>query len=101
MPGFDGRGPWGGYGPGSGRGLGPCGAGRRYNPYGRRFLRRGWRGGPWCYDPGYEPYYEPYPYPASRPTTEEEKAVLQEQLDYLQTNMEEIKARLKELQESE
>jgi len=97
MPGFDGRGPWGGYGPGSGRGLGPCGAGRRYYPYGRRFLRRGRGGAPWCYYPG----YEPYPYPTSQPTTDEEKAMLQEQLDYLQANMEEIRTRLKELQESE
>lgn len=100
MPGFDGRGPWGGYGPGSGRGLGPCGAGRRYYPYGgRRFLRRGWGNSPWCYSTGYEPC--PYPYPAQAPTPDEERSMLQEQLDYLQANMEEIRARLQELQKSE
>ncbi len=49
MPGFDGRGPvWGG-GPGSGQGFGPCGSGQRMlgMRWGRGFrglgLRFGWR----------------------------------------------------------
>lgn len=41
MPGYDGRGPiWGG-GPGSGWGYGPCGAGCRRGG-GRGFFRSGW-----------------------------------------------------------
>ncbi len=39
MPGFDGTGPWG-MGPGTGWGLGPCGAGRAW----RRGFGRGWFG---------------------------------------------------------
>ena len=41
MPGFDGTGPWG-MGPGTGWGLGPCGAGRGF----RRGFGRGFGPGP-------------------------------------------------------
>ncbi len=46
MPRFDGRGPFWGYGPGTGRGLGPCGYGVGYGPeigqgwYKRRFISK-------------------------------------------------------------
>jgi len=48
MPGFDGTGPWG-MGPGTGWGLGPCGAGRAWRRgvgFGRGWFGRG-RGFGW------------------------------------------------------
>ncbi len=42
MPAGDGTGPWG-LGPGTGRGLGPCGGGYRRGRFGRGF-GRGWFG---------------------------------------------------------
>lgn len=60
MPGFDGTGPLG-YGPMTGRGLGPCGRGLRrgFGFYGGR--RRGWGRGFGYYGTGaYEPDLKGY-----------------------------------------
>lgn len=103
MPGFDGTGPCG-YGPLTGRGLGPCGAGRFgfYGGYGRGF---GWRGpgrrfraGIYPAPPYGYPYWEQY---NNTPSSDEERAYLEEQLQYLERNMEEIKARLDSLSKDE
>ncbi len=81
MPRFDGTGPWG-LGPGTGWGLGPCGAGMA--------LRRGWgRGFGWRRFWGYP--YQP------ELTKKEEKEWLEEELKNLKEEMKEIKARLSEL----
>jgi hypothetical protein len=45
MPGYDGTGPRG-QGPGSGWGMGPCGAGQRRG-FGRSMGRGSWGGGAW------------------------------------------------------
>ena len=76
MPGFDRTGPMG-YGPMTGRGLGPCGRGFR------RGAGRGFGRGPWC----------PQPYGYYQPTKEEEIKILEAELK-------EIEARLKELKET-
>jgi len=85
MPRFDGTGPMG-LGPGTGWGLGPCGAGRAWRRgYGRGF---GWR------------RYWGYPYgayPFQPPTKEEEKKILEENLADLEEELKAIKARLAEL----
>ena len=67
MPGFDGTGPRG-FGPGTGRGLGPCGRGYRWG------FGRGYRWG----------------YPARPLTKEEQKKILQEEIDYLKKQLEEL-----------
>ncbi|MFP4617082.1 MAG: DUF5320 family protein [Candidatus Paceibacterota bacterium] len=72
MPGFDGRGPRG-FGPGTGRGMGPCmrettprrgrgprgfGLGRGIGPYMRRFMTRRGRGPEYGFGPqraGWDP----------------------------------------------
>jgi len=80
MPRFDGTGPWG-LGPGTGWGLGPCGAGRAWRKtWGRGF---GWR------------RFGAYPYQSL--TKEEEKKILEENLADLEQELKAIKARLAEL----
>ena len=92
MPGFDQTGP-AGYGPGTGRGLGPCGRGsayRRGSPagFGRGFARgRGF----YCRRPSWD-YYEPRPL-----TKEEEEQVLRAELNRIEKEKEEIQRRLSEL----
>ncbi len=77
MPGFDGKGPVGGYGPGTGRGLGPCGYGRgygrRYEGYGRGYGRRFF-------------------------TRDEEKDILQEEVEELKKELEAAKEKLSEIE---
>jgi len=92
MPAFDGTGPWG-LGPGTGWGMGPCGAGRAWRRgwgrglgYGRGFgLRRFWG----------------YPYGAYRYqpqiTKKEEKEMLEDEVTDLEEELKAIKARLAEL----
>ena len=89
MPGFDGTGP-GGMGPRTGRGLGFCGGGYGY---GRGMGGRGFgRGFGWGYSPwGYTPYSTP------RVTKKEEKEILEGDLEAIQEEMNDIKARLDEL----
>lgn len=92
MPGFNGRGPWCGTGPGTGRGMGPCGAGMRG---GRGFRRGGFgfgagRMAPW----GTVPYAGQYPgmYPPMSPA--DEKATLEDELRSLEAQMKETRDRL-------
>jgi len=82
MPAFDGTGPLG-LGPGTGWGMGPCGAGmgwRRGLGYGRGFGRRFW---------GYP--YQP------QITKKEEKEMLEDEVTDLEEELKTIKARLSEL----
>lgn len=79
MPRFDGTGPWG-LGPGTGWGLGPCGAGMAW----RRGWGRGWgRRGFWNFQ-------------LSR---KEEKELLEAELKNLEEEIKEIKNRLDQLKE--
>jgi len=81
MPRFDGTGPLS-LGPGTGWGLGPCGAGMAFRrSWGRGF---GWR------------RFWGYPYQPEL-TKKEEKEWLEEELKNLEEEMKEIKARLTEL----
>jgi len=74
---FNGTGPLG-MGPGTGWGLGPCGAGMAW--------RRGW-GYPWR-----------YPYPPQI-TKKEEKELLEDEMADLEEELKAIKARLAELKD--
>jgi len=77
MPRFDGTGPWG-LGPGTGWGLGPCGAGRLW----RRGLR--WR--------------RFWGWPSrTQISKEEEIKILENESAILEEELEAIKTRLKEL----
>jgi len=78
MPGFDRTGPWG-YGPRTGRGLGPCGRGLGF----RRGFGRGYSG------------YGPAVY---TPTREQEIADLKAEKEAVEQEIKEIEARLKELE---
>lgn len=84
MPRFDGTGPFG-FGPGTGRGLGPCGAGMAW--------RRGWgKGfGRWV---GWKRFGN-YPFVSG----EEEKEWLEEELKDLEEEAKEIRVRLAELKD--
>jgi len=75
MPRYDGTGPMG-MGPGTGWGMGPCGAGRRFKRgFGGRFgFRRFW-------------------------TKQEEKESLQEEKEMLENEIRAIKERLDELKD--
>lgn len=80
MPRFDKTGPWG-WGPGSGWGMGPCGAGLAWRMGGERGL--GWRKfGP------YQPLGE-----------KEEKEILKEELKDMEDEMSQIKERLSQLKD--
>ena len=86
MPRFDGRGPRG-MGAGTGWGFGPCGAGMawgRGGGYGRRAPMAG--GG----------YYPPYAAPV-QPVPQDEKVFLQDQLDYLESEVKRIRERMGEM----
>lgn len=92
MPRFDGTGP-AGLGPGTGWGLGPCGAGRAWRRgfrpgfgYGRGL---GWRR-PWGY-----PFWGYYP--ASALTKKEETELLSEEAEALEEELKAIQERLAEL----
>jgi len=83
---FNGTGPWG-QGPGTGWGLGPCGAGMGW----RRGFGRGGGGGRgfgrfWGYGP-----YQP------QVTKKEEKEILEDEATGLEEELKAIKARLTEL----
>ena len=106
MPGFDGTGPMG-YGPLTGRQMGYC-VGYPY-PYGRMRRRRSYRGmgmgmgmgmgrrpGRFAYAPTW--YYPGTEY-MPEPTLAEERVYLQEQAQYLEEELKEIKARLADLEE--
>jgi hypothetical protein len=86
MPAFDGTGPLG-MGPGTGWGMGPCGAGMAWRRglgrglgYGRGFGRRFW---------GYP--YQP------QITKKEEKKMLEDEVKDLEEELRAIRARLAEL----
>ena len=86
MPAFDGTGPLG-MGPGTGWGMGPCGAGMAWRRglgrglgYGRGFGRRFWR----------------YPY-QPQITKKEEKEMLEDEVKDLEEELRAIRARLAEL----
>jgi len=90
MPRFDGTGPLG-LGPGTGWGLGPCGAGMAW--------RRGWgrgfgRGFGWRRFLGYGPWGYPY---QPTITKKEEKEILENEVAALEEELKEIRARLSEL----
>ena len=78
MPRFDGTGPLG-YGPGTGRGLGPCGAGMGWRRGAGRGYGRFWGYGPW------------------RITQKEETEMLKDEAEALKEELEEVKKRLAEL----
>jgi len=82
MPRYDGTGPWG-QGPGTGWGLGPCGAGMGF--------RRGGRGRGF----GWRRFWGYYPTPAF--SKKEEKETLEEEVLLLEDELKAIKARLSEL----
>jgi len=83
MPRFDGTGPMG-FGPGTGRGLGPCGGGMAWRRgFGlKRFSGRGF---------GYYPFFY------QNLTKEEQKKILEEELTALKEEMKEIENELNEL----
>jgi hypothetical protein len=93
MPGYDQTGP-AGYGPGTGRGLGPCGRGIAFRSgfpagFGRGFGRgRGY----YCRRPFWD-YYEPRPM-----TKEEEERILRAELKQIEEEKEEIQRRLSALE---
>jgi hypothetical protein len=82
MPGFDGTGPLG-LGPRTGRGLGPCGAGRAYR---RRWGRRG------DYGLGYRRFASPKDELAA---LEEEEEILKEELEVIRKEKENLKGQQK------
>ena len=86
MPRFDGTGPLG-LGPGTGWGLGPCGAGMAWRRgWGRRYGRGfGWRRF-WRYAP-YQPQI----------SKKEEKELLEEEMADLEEELKAIKERLSQL----
>lgn len=88
MPGRDGTGPYG-FGPRTGRGFGPC-AGYPVPPYGGCGYGRG-RGYHWM-RAGY-----PVMPPAYDPT--EEKADLENQVKFFESQLEQAKTRLKKMEE--
>jgi len=81
MPRFDGTGPLG-LGPGTGWGLGPCGAGLAW--------RRGWGRGF-----GWRRFWRFWGYPQI--TKKEEKELLEEEMADLEEELKAIKERLAEL----
>lgn len=81
MPRYNGTGPWG-LGPGTGWGLGPCGAGMTFRRgFGRGF---GWR------------RFWGYPF-QTQITKKEEKELLEEELKDLEEEIKDIKTRLTKL----
>lgn len=78
MPRYNGTGPLG-FGPGTGWGLGPCGAGM------------GWRGG---WGRGFGRYWRF----GSQVSEKEEKQVLEEEVEILEEELKYIKERLAELE---
>jgi hypothetical protein len=92
MPGFNQTGP-AGYGPGTGRGMGPCGRGMAYRRgflpgYGRGFFRG--RGFGMGFGPGfYGNYIEPEPL-----SKEAQKQLLEAELRRLEEEKAEIQRRL-------
>lgn len=89
MPGGDGTGPLG-YGPLTGRGLGPCGRGL----YFRRGFGRGFYRG---YGFRYRQSYPTYPAEPATLPKEEEKKILEAELKEIAIEKQEIEKRLKEL----
>jgi Family of unknown function (DUF5320) len=87
MPGLNGTGPRG-QGPGSGWGMGPCGAGRRRG-FACGMGRRDWGGGPWGFGPGGSPVYG---------SPQDETQALKEEAAYLQGELEAVHRRLSELE---
>lgn len=88
MPKFNGTGPWG-QGPGTGWGMGPCGAGMdRGRSFGRGYGRKFACYGPWG-----------YPYDSYQPkiTKKEEREILEEDLAGLEEEIKIVKTRLSEL----
>jgi hypothetical protein len=88
MPGYDQTGP-AGYGPGTGRGLGPCGRGMAFRRgfsrgYGRGFCR--WN------------YFGPYWYEPRPRSKEDEKKMLEADLKGIEAEKAEIQRRLRELE---
>lgn len=81
MPRFDGTGPLG-YGPGTGWGIGPCGAGMAW----RMGFGRGGAGGI-----GWRRFF----------TRKEESGVLKEEVEALESELKAIKERLAELERQE
>ncbi len=77
MPGFNGAGPLG-YGPRTGRGMGPCGAGMGW--------RRGWGRGIGRF------------FGLRRYSSEEEKEILSEQENYLKEELKAVQDRLEGLE---
>ena len=86
MPRFDGTGP-AGMGPMTGRGLGPCGAGMK------RGFGRG-RGFGYGMMMGTYPWYGPM----AKPTTQEEKEILKDQVEIMKDNLQAAEKRLSEIE---
>jgi hypothetical protein len=94
MPARDGTGPMG-QGPLTGRGFGPCGAGRGYGMgFGRGFGRG------WGFRPAYQPYparYVPVNY-APENTREQEITALKDEKDMMEQELKGITERIRELE---
>lgn len=88
MPRYDGTGPLG-FGPGTGWGLGPCGAGMGYRRLARRSLGTG---GGW--GRGFGRYWRF----GSQISEKEEQQVLEEEKEALEDELKSIKERLTELE---
>lgn len=82
MPGFNGTGPLG-LGPGTGRGLGPCGAGMGWRRGYGRWWARGFGRGFWGYQP--------------RISEKEEKEMLEDKVVGLEEELKAVKERLSEI----
>jgi len=82
MPRYDGTGPWWGYGPGTGRGFGPCTAGMDWGPRAGRWWRK--------------KFYGMSPFQPELDKKEEKELLEQEAVD-LEEEIKEIKKRLSQL----
>lgn len=94
MPGFDQTGP-AGYGAGTGRGMGPCGAGMAFGRgarMGMGGMRRGFGRG-YCWNVA--PYWNAAP--AAPLSAEEQKQLLDAELSRLEAQKAEIQRRLNDL----
>jgi hypothetical protein len=105
MPRFDATGPFGA-GPGTGWGMGPCGAGRRrgFGGYGGRGFGRGGGGrgrfGGWGYGPG---SFGPFGYggAAAYGAPPDEAQALRDEEAYLKSQLDAVQQRLSELEGSQ
>lgn len=108
MPGYDGTGPWGA-GPGTGWGMGPCGAGRRRGAsqfWGRGFGRGAWGRGRFGMGARRGPgagWFGPFGYggAAAYGAPPDEAQALRDEEAYLKNQLDAVQQRLSELEGSQ